>query len=91
MLQIAAALLFAIAAGLGIAVILGMLKTNGEAILSALAGEGAFPINAGPQTGPVTRAAALRALRSPPAPAAARRLAAMRRVRSGSLCLFARR
>ncbi|SKB83610.1 hypothetical protein [Sphingopyxis flava] len=60
MLQIAAALLFAIAAGLGIAVILGMLKMNGEAILSALAGEGAFPINAGPQTGPVTRAAALR-------------------------------
>jgi len=60
MLQISAALLFAIAAGLGIAVILGMLKMNGEAILSALAGEGAFPLAAGPQTGPVTRAVTLR-------------------------------
>src|SRR3546814_473990 len=52
MLQLAAALLFTLAAGLGIAVILGMLKVNGEAVLSALAGEGAFPAATGPRTGP---------------------------------------
>ena len=50
--QIAAALLFAVAAGLGITVILAMLKMNGNAILSAFAGEGAFPVAAGPATGP---------------------------------------
>src|SRR3546814_6691794 len=49
MLQLAAALLFTLAAGLGIAVILGMLKVNGEAVLSALAGEGAFPAATGPR------------------------------------------
>jgi len=60
MLQLAAALLFALAAGLGIAVILGMLKTNGEAVLSALAGEGAFPAATGPRTGPAPQAIPLR-------------------------------
>ncbi len=50
--QIAAALLFAVAAGLGITVILAMLKLNGVAILSALVGEGAFPIISRPATGP---------------------------------------
>lgn len=54
--QIAAALLFAVAAGLGVTVILAMLKTNGNAILSALAGEGAFPIQTGPVTGPANDA-----------------------------------
>src|SRR3546814_17660613 len=49
MLQLAAALLFTLAAGLGIAVILGMVKVNGEAVLSALAGEGAFPAAPGPR------------------------------------------
>ncbi len=60
MVQIAAALLFAIAAGLGVAVILGMLKSNGAAIISALAGEGAFPVAAGPQSGPKAKAVTLR-------------------------------
>jgi hypothetical protein len=60
MVQIAAALLFALAAGLGIAVILGMLKGNGEAIASALLGEGAFPVAMGPQTGPASRIIPLR-------------------------------
>lgn len=58
--QIAAALLFAVAAGLGITVILAMLKMNGNAILSALVGEGAFPIVAGPSTGPSNEAIPLR-------------------------------
>lgn len=52
MVQVAAALLFALAAGLGLTVILAMLKSNGDAILSALAGEGAFPADAAPQPGP---------------------------------------
>ena len=43
MVQVAAALLFALAAGLGVTVILAMLKNNEDAILSALLGEGAFP------------------------------------------------
>ncbi|PAL24990.1 hypothetical protein [Sphingopyxis sp. GW247-27LB] len=60
MVQIATALLFALAAGLGITVILGMLRTNSEAILSALVGEGAFPIVAGPQTGPSSKIVPLR-------------------------------
>lgn len=54
MVQVAAALLFALAAGLGITVILAMLKSNETAILSALLGEGAFASNAAPQTGPNT-------------------------------------
>ena len=54
MVQVAAALLFALAAGLGLTVILAMLKSNGDAILSALAGEGAFPADAAPQPGPPT-------------------------------------
>ena len=58
--QIAAALLFAVAAGLGITVILAMLKMNGNAILSALVGEGAFPIVAGPSTGPSNESSPLR-------------------------------
>jgi len=60
MLQLAAALLFTLAAGLGIAVILGMLKVNGEAVLSALAGEGAFPAATGPRTGPAPQTIPLR-------------------------------
>lgn len=54
MVQVAAALLFALAAGLGITVILAMLKSNETAILSALLGEGAFPADAAPQPGPAT-------------------------------------
>lgn len=60
MVQVAAALLFAIAAGLGITVILAMLKNNESAILSALLGEGAFPIATGPVTGPANDAVPLR-------------------------------
>ena len=63
MLQIAAALLFAAAAGLGLTVIVMMLKTNGQAVLSALAGEGAFPSLATPQPDPVSRLAAPARLR----------------------------
>ena len=55
MVQVAAALLFAVAAGLGLTVILAMLKTNEAAILSALLGEGAFPAGAAPQPGPASR------------------------------------
>lgn len=54
MAQVAAALLFALAAGLGITVILAMLKSNETAILSALLGEGAFARDAAPQPGPAT-------------------------------------
>ena len=46
MVQVAAALLFTLAAGLGVTVILAMLKNNENAILSALLGEGAFPVDA---------------------------------------------
>ena len=49
MVQVAAALLFALAAGLGVTVILAMLKNNENAILSALLGEGAFPAETAPQ------------------------------------------
>ena len=54
MVQVAAALLFAVAAGLGITVILAMLRINETAILSALLGEGAFPADTAPQPGPAT-------------------------------------
>ena len=57
MVQVAAALLFALAAGLGVTVILAMLKNNEDAILSALLGEGAFPIDAAPQSGPAPQKA----------------------------------
>lgn len=60
MVQVAAALLFAIAAGLGITVILAMLKTNENAILSSLLGEGAFPLAGAPQPGPATNVVKLR-------------------------------
>lgn len=60
MVQVAAALLFAVAAGLGITVILAMLKNNENAILSALLGEGAFPIDAAPLPGPAQQAITLR-------------------------------
>lgn len=63
MVQVAAALLFAIAAGLGLTVILAMLKNNETAILSALLGEGAFPAEAAPQPGPAPAVITLR--RSP--------------------------
>ncbi len=56
MVQVAAALLFALAAGLGITVILAMLKSNETAILSALLGEGGFPITAPPESGPASTA-----------------------------------
>ncbi|WP_422060225.1 hypothetical protein [Sphingopyxis sp.] len=54
MVQVAAALLFALAAGFGLTVILAMLKVNADAILSALLGDGAFPADAAPQPGPAT-------------------------------------
>lgn len=60
MVQVAAALLFALAAGLGIMVILAMLKSNEDAILSALLGEGAFPVTTAPQPGPARRVQPLR-------------------------------
>lgn len=74
MVQVAAALLFALAAGLGVTVILAMLKNNEDAILSALLGEGAFPTDAAPQTGPASRKMTLRhspARRDAPRPARA--------------------
>ncbi|SNS26260.1 hypothetical protein [Sphingopyxis indica] len=52
MVQVAAALLFALAAGLGLMVIVAMVRSNGDAILSALAGDGAFPVAAGPSPSP---------------------------------------
>ena len=64
MLQVAAALLFAAAAGIGLVVILAMLKNNEGAVLSALLGEGAFPMANAPEPGPAPRAAA----RTHPAP-----------------------
>jgi len=63
MVQVAAALLFTVAAGLGLTVILAMLKNNETAILSALLGEGAFPADAAPQPGPASQVITLR--RSP--------------------------
>lgn len=63
MIQVAAALLFTLAAGLGVTVILAMLRNNENAILSALIGEGAFPANAVPQPGPAPQKVMLR--RSP--------------------------
>lgn len=60
MVQVATALLFALAAGLGIAVILAMLKSNENAILSALLGEGAFPVAAAPEHRPAARLTAPR-------------------------------
>lgn len=75
--QIAAALLFAVAAGLGITVILAMVKNNADAVLSALAGEGAFPIARAPESGPspslvLPHRRMARHETSRPAPAAAR-------------------
>lgn len=63
MVQVAAALLFALAAGLGATVILAMLRNNENAILSALLGEGAFPAISAPQPGPAPQKVTLR--RSP--------------------------
>ena len=63
MVQVAAALLFAVAAGLGLTVILAMLRNNENAILSALLGEGAFPAEPSPQPGPDLQVLTLR--RSP--------------------------
>ena len=64
MVQIAAALLFALAAGLGLTVIWAMLKGNGEAILSALAGEGAFPLATGPSPSPAPQIVSVRRIAS---------------------------
>ena len=63
MVQVAAALLFVVAAGLGITVILAMLKNNQVAVLSALLGEGAFPLEGASQPGPADKVVTLR--RSP--------------------------
>lgn len=63
MVQVAAALLFTLAAGLGVTVILAMLKSNENAILSALLGEGAFPVDVASQSRPAPRKVTLR--RSP--------------------------
>lgn len=52
MLQVATSLIFAVAACMGLAVIIAMLKQNSSAILSALAGHGAFPVQPSPETGP---------------------------------------
>ncbi|MBN8843504.1 MAG: hypothetical protein J0H88_09670 [Sphingomonadales bacterium] len=60
MVQVAAALLFALAAGLGLTVIVAMLRSNGDAILSALSGEGAFPAEAAPHPGPAANIITLR-------------------------------
>ena len=60
MVQVAAALLFAVAAGLGLTVILTMLKNNEAAILSALLGEGAVPVAPAPQPGPTAQVVTLR-------------------------------
>ncbi|MEI4508923.1 hypothetical protein WBQ88_19940 [Sphingopyxis sp. CCNWLW253] len=60
MVQVAAALLFALAAGLGVTVILAMLKNNENAILSALLGDGAFPAETAPQSGPLPQKMTLR-------------------------------
>ena len=60
MVQVAAALLFALAAALGVTVILAMLRNNEDAILSALLGEGAFPAGAAPQSGPTPHMVTLR-------------------------------
>lgn len=53
MVQVAAALLFTVAAALGLTVILAMLKNNADAVLSALMGEGAFAATHAPEPGPV--------------------------------------
>ncbi len=55
--------LLELAAGLGVTVILAMLKNNENAILSALLGEGAFPAETAPQSGPLPQKMTLR--RSP--------------------------
>lgn len=60
MLQVAAALLFALSAALGIMVIWAMLKSNENAILSALLGEGAFPIGTAPEPDATPRIVLLR-------------------------------
>ncbi len=60
MVQVAAALLFALAAGLGVTVIIAMLKSNEAAILSALLGEGAFPLVSAPKSWPAPRILPLR-------------------------------
>lgn len=76
MFQIAAALLFAVATGLSVAVIALMLKNNGDAVLSALLGEGAFPLDPAPRPGAAPQGAAQgmvarRARRTAPRPARA--------------------
>jgi len=60
MVQVAAALLFALAAGLGLMVIAAMVRSNGDAILSALAGDGAFPAAAGPSPSPAPQIVSVR-------------------------------
>ena len=50
--QVATSLIFAAAAAISISTIVIMLKQNGAAILSALAGHGAFPAPTSPEKGP---------------------------------------
>lgn len=51
MLQMAIALLFTLAGGGAVMVILAMLSSNASPIWSALIGEGAFPAHRAPQSG----------------------------------------
>ena len=77
MVQVAAALLFTLAAGLGVTVILAMLKNNENAILSALLGEGAFSVENAPHAGPAAQKVTLRrsaARRDAPRPVRAARM-----------------
>lgn len=54
MVQLGASLLFAIACGYALIVLVGMLRANADTILSALCGEGAFPAAQGPVDAPAT-------------------------------------
>lgn len=55
MMQVATALLFVVAAIVSLAAIIAMLKNNQFAIVSALAGRGAFPKTPAPEKGPAAQ------------------------------------
>ena len=59
MVQVAASLLFVIACGYALIVLVGMIRTNADPILSALCGEGAFPVGHGPVDAPAAYQPAL--------------------------------